>query len=89
MSQRKYIYYCLTIVLLLCACSKEPIASNKAISNAKKAIEIGEDYLSGDISSKDAHSQLENIEDAMSYAFDYELSEYSDDPRKLLTATYI
>ena len=79
MRKRKWICYILISVTLLCSCGKEPIASNKAITYAKKAIEIGEDYLSGELPAADARSQLDDIEDEMSYAKDYEAGEYLSD----------
>ena len=47
---KKRILYVLLSSLILCSCGHEQSASDKALTNAKKAYEIGQNYLSGDIS---------------------------------------
>lgn len=72
----------LLLSLALCSCGHEQQASDKAITNAKRAYEIGQNYLSGDISAEDAQTQLETIEENISYASDYSYDERSEDAQK-------
>ena len=87
MHKRKWICYILISAVLLCSCGKDQTentatASNKAITYSQKAMEIGEDYLSGELSANDARSQLYDIEVEMSYAKDYEANEFISDSTK-------
>lgn len=69
--------------MFLCSCgASEPIASSKAIMNTEKAIEIGENYIKGDLSSNDAKTQLADILSNMKYAKDYSLEEKNADTTK-------
>lgn len=79
---KKRILYVLLSSLILCSCGHEQSASDKALINAKKAYEIGQNYLSGDISAEDAQEQLENIEENISYASDYSYDERKNDTQK-------
>lgn len=79
---KKRILYVLLSSLILCSCGHEQSASDKALTNAKKAYEIGQNYLSGDISAEDAQEQLENIEENISYASDYSYDERKNDTQK-------
>lgn len=85
---KKRILYVLLSSLILCSCGHEQSASDKALTNAKKAYEIGQNYLSGDISAEDAQEQLENIEENISYASDYSYDERKMIPRSRLIITY-
>lgn len=79
---KKRILYVLLSSLILCSCGHEQSASDKALTKAKKAYEIGQNYLSGDISAEDAQEQLENIEENISYASDYSYDERKNDTQK-------
>lgn len=79
---KKRILYVLLSSLILCSCGHEQSASDKALTNTKKAYEIGQNYLSGDISAEDAQEQLENIEENISYASDYSYDERKNDTQK-------
>ena len=79
---KKRILYVLLSSLILCSRGHEQSASDKALTNAKKAYEIGQNYLSGDISAEDAQEQLENIEENISYASDYSYDERKNDTQK-------
>ena len=57
---KKRILYVLLSSLILCSCGHEQSASDKALTNAKKAYEIGQNYLSGDISADYSYDERKN-----------------------------
>lgn len=67
---------------LLSACGGDPIASDKALVNGNKAIEITEGYIAGDISGDDACQSLDEIYQTLSYTADYSFEEKSEDEQK-------
>lgn len=56
--------------LLLAACVPKDLPSSKAISCARRAIEIGENYLNGKIAYDDAGDELSLILEEMDYVHD-------------------
>jgi polyhydroxyalkanoate synthesis regulator phasin len=83
MPRLKKIYVLFLTSILLCSCGKsDPIASNKALTNTEKAIEIGDNYIKGDLSSDDAKDQLEDILSNLQYADEYSFEEKIADPTK-------
>lgn len=69
-------------LFLLSACDDEPIASDKALVNGNKAVEITEGYIAGDISGDDACKFLDEICEALSYTTDYSFEEKAEDKQK-------
>lgn len=67
---------------LLSACGGNPIASDKALVNGNKAIEIAESYIAGDISGDDACKSLDEIYESLSYTADYSFEEKAEDQQK-------
>lgn len=69
--KKQFLIFLSVISLTLTACGdKKLTASNKAISCANKAIEIGEDYLSYDMKYTEAAKLLDEIQNDMSYVTD-------------------
>lgn len=69
-------------LFLLSACGGEPIASDKALVNGNKAVEIAEGYIAGDISGDDACQSLDEIYQVLSYTADYSFEEKAEDEQK-------
>ncbi len=67
---------------ILSACGGDPIASDKALVNGNKAIEIAEGYIAGDISGDDACKSLDEIYETLSYTADYSFEEKAEDQQK-------
>jgi len=69
---RVFLLIILLFVLSLTACSSDTKASEKAISVAKSAIEVADNYLDNKISKDEADSQLSSLKSDMSYVDDME-----------------
>lgn len=82
MAHKKWLCALVASAIFLCSCGSQPIASSKAIVNAENAIEIGDNYIAGDITGDIALEQLDSILENMEYASDYTADEKSDDATK-------
>lgn len=69
-------------LFLLSACGGKPIASDKALSNGNKAVEVAEEYIAGEISGDNACDALDEIYAALSYAGEYTSEEKLADQQK-------
>lgn len=67
---------------MLSACGHEPIASTKALTNAKNAANIGQEYLDGSISYHDAIVLLDDIYENLDYVSNYTVDERLEDKQK-------
>lgn len=72
----------LSICVMLSACGHEPIASTKALTNAKNAANIGQEYLDGSISYHDAIVLLDDIYENLDYVSNYTVDERMEDKQK-------
>lgn len=72
----------LSICVMLSACGHEPIASTKALTNAKNAANIGQEYLDGSISYHDAIVLLDDIYENLDYVSNYTVDERLEDKQK-------
>lgn len=90
MKTRKYIITCSTLFLvslISIGCGKTKYnASDKALSCANQAIEIGHQYLDGDKSADAAKDKLERLCSAMQYAKEYTFDEKNEDVEKFADA---
>lgn len=80
--QKKIFITALVMLLFLSGCGHQQIASDKAIMLGKKAIEVGEAYLNGDLDGTSAQNDLDEILDKLSYADNYTSEEKRDDKQK-------
>ena len=55
------------VVFLSCGCGSKTKASDKAISVAKQAVEVADNYLDGKVSKDIAYDKLNSLYDEMSY----------------------
>lgn len=72
----------LSAFFLLSACGGKAIASDKALLNGNRAVEVTEEYISGKIAGDDACDALDKIYKSLSYAADYTYEEKSTDQQK-------
>lgn len=68
--------------IILASCGTGPIASDRAISRAQNAVEVAENYISGDLGGEDASGQMEEIKEELAYASEYTAEERSEDSQK-------
>ena len=67
----------LLLLIGLCACGAKTQASAKAVSVAKQAVEIADNYLDGKIKYEKATEQLDDLD--MSYAYDDKSASHTAD----------
>lgn len=86
--KKKFLLFILSFTIIFSGCgSTKYTASNKAIAGAKNAVEIGEKYLSYDLSGKEAKKKMDDILDTLSYIKDYTHENKEEDKEKF--ADYI
>ncbi len=70
MKKTKFMLLFLVISLLLAGCGGGSKASAKAVSVAKSAVEVADDYLDGRLSYSQADAKLDQLKEEMAYVDD-------------------